>query len=415
MTEHPVYVTSVAKTQTPARFGVHADGVHVLVGEPTVHRASTQSVAGDLLEMLGTDHRVSGAGKHPSDNLLHALMLLTAHESEWVVLTSPHHIPASHLATFIQAALISGARLLLVCDPGTEDHVLDATAAWMPRRIPVTEARRRLGTPPPIAYQTDGEPRGDAPDSDEGADEQPTVPTVDFYRFQRVCRDTLTPEQCAPIHAAYVGARAAARNLAQAGHLTLPKIDALIDDLASRHPDRNIGVAILRGVQAGLFAEGWHAALVLRMGIHALGDLRPPMGTAEWRRFRAFKDPARAAIPALYLSGFEVNDILAMTVGDIAPALTGRTNVAGHEVPPEAIPYLRAHYLRRLFDDAGPSDSFTTYVRRHVVTRLLREVGEDTNLRLGATRIEAGTASAYFEASRYGYTLTRLRGPLKRK
>ena len=88
---------------------------------------------------------------------------------------------------------------------------------------------------------------------------------------------------------------------------------------------------------------------------------------------------------------------------------------SGHEIASEAVPYLRAHYLRRLFDDADPSDSFTTYVRRHVVTRLLREVGEDTNLRLGATRIEAGSASAYFEASRYGYTLTRLRATPKRK
>lgn len=414
MTEHPVYVTSVTGKQTPARFGVHADGVRVLVGEPTVHRASTQSVAGDLLEMLGTDHRVSGAGKHPSDNLLHALMLLTAHETEWIVLTSPHHIPATHLATFVQAALISGARLLLVCDPGTAQHVVDATAAWAPHTIPVTEAKRRLGTPP-ISPHSEEEPHGAAPGPTDGADEQPTVPTVDFYRFQRVCRDALSPEQYAPIDAAYIGARAAARTLARAGHLTLPKIDALIDDLASRHPDRNIGVATLRGVQAGLFAERWHAALVLRMGIHALGDLRPLMGTAEWRRFRAFKEPVRAAIPALYLSGFEVNDILAMAIDDLAPTLTEQPSIAGHEIAAEAIPYLRAQYLRRVFDDAQSSDSFTTYIRRHVVKRLLREVGEDTNLRLGATRIEAGTSSAYFEASRYGYTLTRLRTTLKRK
>ena len=404
MTEHSVYVTSVARRQTPARFGAYADGVRILVGEPTVYRASTQTVAGDLLEMLDTDHRVSGAGKHPSDNLLHALMLLTAHETEWMVLTSPHHIPAQHLTTFVQAALISGARLLLVCEPGTEAQVIESTAAWMPCTVPVAEAKQWLGTPQQAPPEREDEPK-----ADEDIDEYPTVPCVDFYRFQRVCRETLTPEQMANIDTAYVGARAAARNLAGAGHLTLPKIDALVDDLASRHPDRNIGVAILRGMQAGLFAEGWHAAHVLRMGIHALGDLRPHMGTAEWRRFGAFKDPVRAAIPGLYLSGFEVKDILDMTVADIAPTLTGPPNIAGHEIAAEAIPYLGAQYLRRIFDDAEPGDSFITYVMRHTVTRLLREVSEDTNLRLGATRIEAGSASAHFEASRYGYTLTRLK------
>jgi transcriptional regulator with XRE-family HTH domain len=35
----------------------------------------------------------------------------------------------------IQAALICGARLLLVCEPGTEVDVADATAAWAPRTI----------------------------------------------------------------------------------------------------------------------------------------------------------------------------------------------------------------------------------------------------------------------------------------
>jgi len=110
----------------------------------------------------------------------------------------------------------------------------------------------------------------------------------------------------------------------------------------------------------------------------------------SWRTLRAYRDTARAATVACYLSGISPDQIKNLTVGDLAAwhadPTTALHGVAVHD---EAAPYLRAHLFARISDGPASTDPAFLGAERRVLMDL-RQAGDDLGLNLGEANLSPG-------------------------
>lgn len=224
-------------------------GTVVVVPEPG--HANDASLGRQVLSAVGVRAHLKGNAEQQSQrNPALAAVWLAAHRTRHLVVASPTDTTAAQVETLGQIATAGGATLVLVCDPGTGTRTADTVAA---RGLVTVLDHGTVQTMITIAETGTGEEPAHVLDGWGPAD----LPPADFASWRGDTRRTIPADVFAALDAVYVEARAAAHGLALAGPVTARDVDDLVRDRCRDHPTQAEGVAIVRGVQAGTFREGW--------------------------------------------------------------------------------------------------------------------------------------------------------------
>jgi hypothetical protein len=178
------------------------------------------------------------------------------------------------------------------------------------------------------------------------------APHADFLTFYATARRTVSPERFAPVDGLYRDALSRTIEwIEQSGvddlteKATRSAMAAIIDEQVTFDEV----TTAMAAAQVAFFRSGWFLKIdprELRSGLLRFPSAR--IDAATWRRLRAYRDPARAATTALYLSGARPQDIRELTMADLTAWHRDRDRaVAGVAVPEEAEPYLLAQTLSR--------------------------------------------------------------------
>jgi hypothetical protein len=167
------------------------------------------------------------------------------------------------------------------------------------------------------------------------------------------------------------------------------------------------GLTRVRAAQAAFFASGWH----LRISApHLMASLTATVtgrfNADDWIALRAYRAPYRPALVALHQAGIPLDDLMCITVGEIADAIdTGQ--LVDFRFVDEAIPFLTAQLLQRAIDRARPHEPFIVGSDR-LPAIVINGVARDLGLLIGTFRAPTNPHRLNFWQFRTGLLLKRL-------
>lgn len=377
----PVLITEAPDGLPASSIGrlTRPDLSHVSV-VPNTSRITTAGVAADLLTALGKQADANGKARHGYDDVVLVPLWLTAHRTTDVYAVAPQHTPTASLMDIAHMLAASPARLWLACDHGYADRLADDLQPMAPSVVPWPDLPNAWPTCDPEPEQTVWDPAAGS-----------VLPDVEFLTFRATAQDLLPTAAFRTIDDLF-------RDVLDRTLLWLTEVGpdhvtedatrtALTELLAEQTTFDDINVAV-KAAQAAFFHHGWYLTVdqrELRAGL-----LRFPthhVSTATWRSIRAYRDTARAATVACYLSGLSPDQIRTLTVADLATWHANPTSpLLNTAIPPDASPYLRAHLLARITDGPAPTDPAFVGADRRILMDL-RDAANDLGLNLGEANL----------------------------
>lgn len=349
-----------------------ASGVVTVTGRPTRH---SWAFGQALLEGLGVNLDLAGAGRRHGENLLLLQAWLVAHDVKVIVIRHATNLPnLDPLGDLLHVTTATGTDLALTCD----ETVGESLAEW------VTQHRGHIDTNhlmllQRIASQTRPVPQH----NEEQCDDFPALlPRVDFYAYRARCRDTLTPGQFALVDDLYCDVF----RRVHADPFVTPTEAAQrlgADLTASTNPGRALTTA--RAAEAAMFTHGLLLKVHVPFFLRAVrnGDHRR-LTQSELRALRAYRTPWRAAAYVLRDANLSRDTITTLTMRNV----TDDGNLVGVEHDPlhdDAQVYLRAQRIMRTIEGAHGADLFITESNRSI-GQAHRRVAVDLNLPMVSSR-----------------------------
>jgi len=406
-----VAVAECPPGRPPARWVARDPDRRVVVVVPD-GGAGGAHIGSEVLAAVGVRPDLKGnAEQHRHRNPGLAATWLAAHRTRFLVIASPAGLPGESLETFWQIARAGGATLVLAGDHGTSGTVVGGLPASVPTvRWTTEEAVTALQ-----AHRVAG--AEEEPSADPLAAVRPgDLPPVDFTSWRAECRRALPRTAFDALDTAYVDARAAAHRRAQDGEVTPADVDALVLRLSAGRPGLAAGVAVVRGVQAGMFREGWfvqadHDRLVAGLSRQD----RQPLTVREWRSLGGWRIPAHAAAVTLHVSDVTLGDMAALTVADAAEADTAPHGepftVAGHAVDPRGRPWVAGLRTWRIREGTAADDALFPAPTVAGLARLLREARGQLGLPVAEPKVASETRRGARAVTALGLTVRRLPVP----
>jgi len=324
---------------------------------------------------------------------------LAAHHTRWVVVTSPHVLSGPHLQLLLTITLPTPATLLLACDHGTADDVIDKTADYGANRTPWTGLSGLLPALSAVAPEQATESVGKL------VNREITMPPSDWPTFRSDCRRLLHPDTFKTVDAAYSTAYRAARRWLRANEPTEQDTTDLVGTIIGPGGSVNDAVVALRACQAAHMEAGWMLRVDLEQAVNAISQRPSVLDNDDWRSLRACASPHRAAAVTLHQHGLTVAVMQHLTLDQIHD---DGSQAAETAIDERARVYIRAQVLERRAD--GTTNDGTLFVdesRRSV--NAIRDARTDLGLRLGAGRVSASEHLADRWQRRLGLKLWDLR------
>lgn len=325
-------------------------GIVVAAVPPDIRRG--YELTWELLEALGKQGDVSGAGREETLNWEVLAAWLLAHGVEHIVLVDAQWLRRSMLEDVIDLAAVTGATLWLVAQYPLEDQYEEAVGYW-----PIEPA-----TPMDLATMLEAT-RSEVQPATEP--DFPEVPSDNFVSFRSQARRQLDEDAFALVDERYRSAFGAAvewfaHNM---GSISEPSVLSLIRAQLHACACADEMMTVLRGIQAAAFRAGWLvsvelARLVATAERAAAAAIHSP---ATWVRLRAYREPFRGAACALAACELSLDAMSLMTLADVAAdgsnvqADTGG-GVVTVEVPEGASIYMRALVQHRVIQGASEDD-----------------------------------------------------------
>jgi len=282
---------------------------------------------------------------------------------------------------------------------GYGHEVLDSVAGWSPVRVDWPEwsqlhpgpGHAAASAPPPVAPTFGGNLPEDVP-----------LPRIEFPLFRHKCGQLLPDRVARLVDAQYLrGLNLGGGTPARA--LTPQTLTRVLAEAAGPLQYEWQVVAVLRGLQAGL----WQQGVLLRVDVSRVAAIleqhatAPPPTVEQWRRLRAFAQPVHAAAVACALARLPARTLPELTVSAVT-AQGSSVHVAGEPLPAGVAAYLRAALLLRRAQGAGPSDALFTVPRREnrdgeasavsdpraEVSAALRRAGQELGLRVPSSHAD---------------------------
>jgi hypothetical protein len=383
-------------TRVPART-THDLSVIALVAPPS-GRAHAELPL-DLLAELGKRDDVAGRNRHVQEATVVAAVWLAAHQTRWVVVTSPHVLSGPHLQLLATITLPTPSTLVLACDHGTAGDVHDRTADYGAAPTPWAGLAGLLPAPQTPAPGRAATPAG------TWVDRECTLPTSDWPTFRSDCRRLLNLDTFTTVDTVYTAAYRTARRWLRANEPTEQDTADLVGKVIGTGGTVNDAVVALRACQAAHMEAGWMLRVDLQQAVNAVGQ-RPSVLTGDdWRSLRAYVSPHRAAAVALHQHGLTVAAMQRLTLDQVDG---DGSRAAGTAIDERARVYLRAQTLHRLAEGTPLTGTlFAEEPRRSV--NAIRDARDDLGLRLGTGRISASEHLADRWQRRLGLKLWDLR------
>lgn len=323
----------------------------VVAQVPPAMRRTTEMCT-ELLAAFGKRDDVSGPGRRAERNWTQLLAWMAAYRIANLVLVDAQWLPAPILDEVAGLAALSGADIWLVAQQPIEDDYPKALSRWPVMTAParqlaeIIKARPSEAAAPPVSF--------------------PRVPSDSFLSFRAEARRRLPADEFAAVDAVYRRAFAAAgvwlRNLHDAGtNVDEPALLAFLRPALAACATADEMVTVVRATQAACLRAGWllnaeTTQLFLTAETVAAASA---VSTDTWRRLGAYREPYRGAVCALAAAEVGVDDMAALTCGDIDP--DGRhvaVNGAQVAVPAAARVFLRAQAAWRSYAGAAGTDVF---------------------------------------------------------
>ncbi len=380
--------TTVAVTEAPegvpatamGRFAT--DDLHTVTYSPGPVRRREAGVAMDLLEALGKSRNVTGKSRHATTESELATLWLNAHGTRVLIATACQHAPAPDLLALTEMCAATPTAVVFAVDHGYGPDLLEALRPVAPQQVPWPDLPEASGD------DTDSEPPS-------GGVTVAPLPPVEYWTFYATAKRLLTDDRFAHVHDLYCDAHARVTgwlyDVQAAGRdVTVDRALAVFRTLAEEHTDTDEITVVTRAAQAAFHNAGWVATVDDReLRAATVRHIGTPNQPGILRRLRAYREPARAATVALYLSGATPAAIQAVTVDDLAQwAHQPDLPVATVAVPSEASPYLRGALLARAHDGADPSDPAFPGSERRVGLNI-KQAATDLGLSIGNSRLSA--------------------------
>jgi len=378
----PVIITEAPAEVPATRVGSLADSNDLtrIAFVPGTTNRTKAGVAADVLSALGKSPDVNGKARHGYDDVSLVPIWLTAHRTTDVYAIAPQHTPSTYLGDLATMLAASPATLTLACDHGYAENLVADLAPLNPTVVPWPDL-------PSDWPSTENEDSGHVWDPSA----REVVPDVEFLTFRATAQDLLPSAAFRAVEALFGDVldrtllwltQVGPENVTEAATRA-----ALTELLAEQVTFDEINIAV-KAAQTAFFHHGWYLTVDQRE-LRA-GMLRFPshvVSTASWRSIRAYRDTARAATVACYLSGHSPQQIRDLTVADLAawhadPA----TPLRDAPIHPEAAPYLRAHLFARISDSPTSTDPAFVGADRRVLMDL-RQAGDDLGLNLGEANL----------------------------
>lgn len=345
-----VYLVEAAEGSHPGDLHHHhRDDLSVVYVHASVAAKTLAQAAMTILSALGKREDVTGLHDHASDNVYLTPIWLIAHRTEVIIIGSAQVWP-SRLTTDLLRLLSAGpSTVVLAVDHGRAPEVRNTASGFTPAHVEWDDLNNLLPaqSPKTSAVATTSALAGTA------------VPESNWTTFRADARAMLTPAAFAELDKRYLAALDTTREALVAGavHDNDTTRAHLIELIRSSANSQEV-TAALRAAQAAHFEHGVNLRISVRRALVELAHSRQAAySPSDWRIIRAYREPHRTAICALYGHGLPVNAIERFTMLDAAKSLRDRA-VEGDPLTPDGSAYLRAQYLNRTLEGASPQDPF---------------------------------------------------------
>lgn len=352
--------------------------------------AGPAGIATDILRALGKRTDVNGRARHGIEDTSLVPVWLTAHRVERLIVAAPMQPNLASLSTMVDLCAVSPTSVTFACDPGAGAKVAESLKGHLPLTgpwpdLPMLPAEAH-DSAAPLAVWKPGEPV--------------RLPQCEFLNFYATAERTLPSQVFAEVSNRYIDAlnrthHWVAQIIAEtAGELPEATVHDGMRQLLTEAQTLDQVTTIVHAAQAAFFRHGWLLKVdqrELRTGL--LRFPAPAVAEDTWIRLRAYRDPARAATTALYLSGLTITAIENLTVKDIARwHASPDTPVAGHPIPDGAAPFVRAQLLTRATDGYTDDAPFLIKSTERRVILDVREASGDLDIFIGDSSLNKDSA-----------------------
>lgn len=346
-----------------------------------------------VMESLGKRADVAGGRDGVHENLAWLPLWLRAHQVEWLVLADPHVLRPNVLGTLLRVVSGSPVNLVLATRPTAPSDITAVLDGYSPTHVPWTRISRTLPKPPRTT----------------GPVIEPPVqpPNSDWYRYRTDCRDLLPAEQHQALDRHYLDGLTATQHWLDTATPDETSTSALLAHQVGQAHSLAEGLTRVRAAQAAFFGHGWHLRIHqtrLMQTLAAAADTR--FTDADWVSLRAYRPPHRSALVALHQAGIPLDDLMTITVADVAAALDAG-QIGPYPIAPAARPFLTAQLLQRVTEHATADDTYITGPVRtpgDVINRAARDLG----LLIGKHHASQNRHTQGFWQWRAGFSLARL-------
>lgn len=364
----------------------------------------------ELLEALGKERDITGAGRHEDLNWELAAAWFLAHDVRHLVLVDAQWLTPTLIPDVIGLAAVTGVSLWMVAHLPTTDTYAEALEGW-----PTSPADPRV-----LAELVAAAGRRDG--ADLGEVNFPGLPADSYPTFRAEARRRLSPDEFAVVDqrlwAAYQSASSwfAAHSPNEVDETSvLTYLRGRLDACACAEEM----VIEVRGVQIAAHRAGWLVSAVVDRLV-ATAQNAPASAIHSpltWRRLRAYREPYRGAVCALVACSMTLGAISSVTLCDVAADGTW-LNAAGDpgtrrvDIPPGAELLMRAQVIHRQIQGACDQDLLFATEEGPMATRYLanavRDALGDLGIPLFSQQVERAAVDPARWARRWGLSVQTL-------
>lgn len=333
----PILITEAPKgtpaTKAPVR--TRRDLKTVAIVAPPGPRAHFDMPL-DILTQLGVRHDVSGRSSHLQNDMTRVPLWLRAHETEWLVVTSPHVLSVPAMQLLATLTIPVATTLLMVCDHAQAVPVREGLADYNASALdwdkisedvpPIDTVQADPPTPAPVSWSSD----------------DMTLPREDWPRFRSECRRLLHPRTFETVDAEYVRAFQQARAWLRQNQPAEQATADLVGRIVGVTANVDQATTAIRACQAAHAQAGWMLRMNLDKALTAISERPATFTDAEWRLLRAYRDPHRSCAIALHQHDMSATQIHELALEDIA---ADGSTAAGVPIMVQAQPFVRAQRL----------------------------------------------------------------------
>lgn len=352
-------------------------------------RTTSAAAASEILRALGKRRDVNGKARHGIDDKMLVPVWLTAHRVQNLVIASPQKSNDADLVDVVDLCAATPTNVVIACDHGTADRVLRALQGHLPQVHP---------------WPTTGDDqRSDSPEfapSKWKPGEPIRLPQCEFLNFYAIVERTLPPHMFAEVSTRYIDALNRTltwlHDVQEAHEGTVPHeaVNPAMRSLLAEQETLDQVATVVHAAEAAFFRHGWILKVdrrELRSGLVRFPS--PDVPNDAWTRLRAYREPARATTVGLYLIGLTINEIEAVTTGEVANWHNdNRLPIAGHTIPPGAAPLLRAQLIACSTIGHGPEEAFLPKSTNRRILSDVREASTDLDFFIGDGALDRTSA-----------------------